>query len=365
MATAVVASRRRREHQRRKKVPTERPKALDLFSGCGGLTLGLERAGFRVVGAVEIDSLAVETYRSNHPDVALWHGDIRTVSASAVLRSLRLQRGELELLAGCPPCQGFSRMKTLNGRHRMRDFRNDLVLDFLRFVRVMRPKAVMLENVPGLGRNRRARVLARALRSMGYFVTHDVLDAADYAVPQRRRRFILLAGRGSEIPFAPKARRTATVRDAFARMGRRSAKSDPLHNVPERRQAHVLKLIRLIPRNGGSRRDLGARRQLACHQRCDGFGDVYGRMAWDSVSPTITSGCCNPSKGRFLHPTKNRAITLREAALLQSFPVRYEFSLRRGKFPAAEMIGNALPPEFIRRHALQVHRFLERESSAR
>jgi DNA (cytosine-5)-methyltransferase 1 len=99
---------------------------------------------------------------------------------------------------------------------------------------------------------------------------------------------------------------------------------------------------------------LGRQRQLKCHRKCDGFKDVYGRMAWDEVSPTMTGGCVNPSKGRFLHPTKDRAITLREAALLQAFPPSYFFSLRRGKFPAAQMIGNALPPEFIRRHALRV-----------
>jgi len=365
MPAASVALRPRNNRRRRNKSASESPKAFDVFSGCGGLTLGLKRAGFRVVGAIEIDALAAETYRVNHADVALWNKDIRAVSASAVLRSLHLRQGELDLLAGCPPCQGFSRMKTLNGRRRMRDDRNDLVLDFLRFVRVLRPRAVMLENVPGLGRNRRARILTRALRSMGYTTTCAVLDAADYGVPQRRRRFILLAGQGGEISFASKARRAATVREAFATICHRRAKSDPLHNLPERRQPHVQEFIRLIPHNGGSRRELGTGRQLDCHLRCDGFADVYGRMAWDTVSPTITSGCCNPSKGRFLHPTRNRAITLREAALLQSFPVSYKFSIRRGKYPAAEMIGNALPPEFIRRHALQVHRFLTRKSPAR
>ena len=127
-------------------------------------------------------------------------------------------------------------------------------------------------------------------------------------------------------------------------------------------------LIRLIPKDGGSRLDLGRQRQLGCHRRCDGFKDVYGRMAWDDVSPTVTGGCVNPSKGRFLHPTKNRCVTLREAALLQSFPPTYRFSLRRGKFPAAQMIGNALPPEFIRRHAKQVGKhlaFCEAQSRSR
>jgi DNA (cytosine-5)-methyltransferase 1 len=109
--------------------------------------------------------------------------------------------------------------------------------------------------------------------------------------------------------------------------------------------------IKRIPKDGGSRTDLGKEHQLKCHQNNDGFKDVYGRMAWDKPSPTITGGCFNPSKGRFLHPEEDRAISMREAALLQSFPSDYTFSLSRGKIAVAQMIGNALPPEFIRRHA--------------
>jgi DNA (cytosine-5)-methyltransferase 1 len=131
-----------------------------------------------------------------------------------------------------------------------------------------------------------------------------------------------------------------------------------LHNLPEQRSPKVLKLIKRIPQDGGSREQAGKRFQLDCHAKCDGFYDVYGRMSWDKVAPTITSGCFNPSKGRFIHPTKHRAITMREAALLQSFPVSYRFSLDGGKTAAALMIGNALPPEFIRRHARQIARHL-------
>jgi DNA (cytosine-5)-methyltransferase 1 len=328
-------------------------RAIDLFSGCGGLTLGLKQAGFRVVGAIEIDPLAVETYRGNHRRVTVWEEDISDVKVSDVRRRLRLRAGDLDLLAGCPPCQGFSTMTTLNGRRETNDPRNDLVLQFLRFVRGLRPKAVMLENVPGLGRDARIRRVAKELAQLGYNVTRGVLDAANYGVPQRRRRFILLAGRGMSIPFGKPARTQPTVRDALRRLGKRAAKDD-LHNLPETRSKKIQTLIKLIPRDGGSRSDLGAKSQLACHKRCDGFKDVYGRMAWSQVSPTITGGCCNPSKGRFLHPSKHRSISLREAALLQSFPANYYFSTRRGKFPTAQMIGNALPPEFIRRHALQV-----------
>lgn len=335
----------------------KKPVAIDLFSGCGGLTLGLKQAGFRVVGAVELDPLAVETYKSNHRHVHVWAMDICKLSVTGVMSKLKLRRGQLDLLAGCPPCQGFSTMTTLNGRRSTKDPRNDLVFQFVRFVRGLCPKAVMMENVPGLAKDTRLEQVVSELEGMGYHCTHDVLNAADYGVPQRRRRFILVAGRRTNIPFGRSARRKRTVKEAFKKLGRR-AKNDPLHNLPETRSDEVKALIRRIPRNGGSRLDLGDQYQLDCHRRCDGFKDVYGRMAWNDVSPTITGGCCNPSKGRFLHPTKHRTITLREAALLQTFPPTYRFSLRRGKFPAAQLIGNALPPEFIRRHASEVRRYL-------
>lgn len=122
-------------------------------------------------------------------------------------------------------------------------------------------------------------------------------------------------------------------------------------------------MIRDIPKDGGSRTDLPRDRQLDCHKDCDGFRDIYGRMAWDKVAPTITGGCFNPSKGRFLHPEQNRAITLREAALLQTFPRRYHFDLSSGKEAAALMIGNALPPEFIRRQANQVRKAIARAAA--
>ena len=354
-------------HSGKKAVTVKKPSAIDLFSGCGGLTLGLKQAGFRVVGAVENDPLAVETYRANHGRVRVWPQDIRNLPAVEVMRKLRLRRGQLDLLAGCPPCQGFSTMTTLNGRIGQ-DEQNDLVFEFLRFVRVFRPKAVMLENVPKLAKNRRFKKLRSELQKLGYEVNHGILDAGDYGVPQRRRRLILLAGRNAQIPFARPARHRPSVREALRKIGPRRARTDLLHTLGEKRSEAVRTLIRLIPKDGGSRLDLGRQRQLGCHRRCDGFKDVYGRMAWDDVSPTVTGGCVNPSKGRFLHPTKNRCVTLREAALLQSFPPTYRFSLRRGKFPAAQMIGNALPPEFIRRHAKQVGKhlaFCEAQSRSR
>lgn len=348
------------KRRRQSRLQTPAPIAVDLFSGCGGLTLGLRRAGFHVVGAVEIDELAVETYRSNHPRVAVWPMDIRRLSARCLLKSLGLMPGELDLLAGCPPCEGFSSMRTLNGGQRVRDDRNDLIFEFLRFVRVLRPKAIMLENVPGLQKNRRFAQFRKALARLGYAADNfAVLDASKYGVGQRRRRLILMAGRGGQIQFAPECKHTITVKQVIGSLPKAGKSGDPLHDMPEHRAPRVMEMIRQIPRDGGSRKDLGRHRQLRCHRKFDGFNDVYGRMKWAKPSPTITGGCVNPSKGRFLHPTQHRTVTLREAAMLQSFPRTYRFSLRRGKFPAAEMIGNALPPEFIRRHARQVYRFLE------
>jgi DNA (cytosine-5)-methyltransferase 1 len=130
--------------------------------------------------------------------------------------------------------------------------------------------------------------------------------------------------------------------------------------VTESRTPKVLGLIKKIPKNGGGRLSLRKEEQLGCHRRFDGFKDVYGRMSWDEVAPTITCGFVNPSKGRFLHPTQHRTITLREAALIQTFPRYYSFSLDRGKFPAARLIGNALPPKFIKRIALPVARHVRR-----
>ena len=341
---------------------TNRPRALDLFSGCGGLTLGLRRAGFHVVGAVEINSAAVKTFKANHRRVPVKQGDIRSISADGLRRELRLRRGQLELLAGCPPCQGFSVLRTRNGAHRNRDGRNDLVREMLRFVRAFRPKAVMMENVPKLQGHKIFSDFCDALKGMGYQLNFDVKDVAEFGVPQRRARLILLAGKGFKIRFAKQAKRKRTVREAIAELPDARKTRDKLHGLPEKRSPRIQRLIRDIPKDGGSRIDLPKRRQLACHNRANGFYDIYGRMVWDDVAPTITSGCFNPSKGRFLHPEENRAITMREAALLQSFPRDYKFDISVGKEAIALMIGNALPPEFIRRQAISIRSALkERE----
>lgn len=336
-------------------------KAVDVFAGCGGLTTGLRKAGFSVVGAVELDAAACQVYRLNHPETQLWETDVVSLSVNTVLNDLGLRKGELDLLAGCPPCQGFSTVRTLNGNKKIFDDRNDLIFDFLRLVKGLLPKTVMMENVPGLANDDRIFRFQRSLRGLGYSVQFKVLDVAEFAVPQRRHRVVLLAGRSGPIDFAKPAKERRTVRQAIGHLPRAGSSGDAIHDLPENRMQRIKKLIAKVPKDGGSRADLPKEFRLKCHEKCDGFKDIYGRMAWDDVAPTLTTGCFNPSKGRFLHPNENRTITMREAAILQSFPRWYRFPAMLGKVALATQIGNAIPPEFVRRHALEVRKYLEGE----
>lgn len=333
------------------KKQTHKPLAIDLFSGCGGLTQGLKKAGFQVVAAVEIEPKARAIYAANHPEVWLAGTDIRRTDPQHVLKMLKLSPGALDLVAGCPPCQAFSRIRKRNKGRTAQDARNKLIEEYGRFVLTMLPKRIMLENVPGLSDHHRFAKLVRDLADVGYNLRYEVLDVKDYAVPQRRKRLILVGSRDEMPSMARRRRKNITVREAIGSLPAAGNSGDPLHDLPERRSDKVMSLLRAIPLDGGSRTDLPKSMQLKCHQDTDGFRDVYGRMAWDDVAPTITGGCTNPSKGRFVHPKEHRAITLREAAILQGFPARYKFDVVHGKEAIALMIGNALPPPFIAAHA--------------
>lgn len=327
--------------------------AIDLFCGAGGLTQGLKQAGFNVVGAIESHPTYAESYKLNHPKTNLKLNDITKIDPAEYAKELGLKIGELDLLAGCPPCQGYSTIGTRN-RGKKNDPRNELVYEVLRFAIAFQPKTIMMENVPALDKDERLKKLVSELKKLGYKVDHKVLKMTHYGVPQSRRRMIMLGSRLNNIEVVKQQMdedKMKTVRDAIAFLPPAGQNDDPLHFDTDRRSDKVKKLISMIPKDGGSRTALGKKYQLECHKRTTGFKDVYGRMAWDKPSPTITGGCNNPSKGRFLHPKENRVITLREAALLQTFPIDYKFSLKSGKTGVATMIGNALPPTFIEFHA--------------
>ncbi len=333
--------------------------ALDLFCGAGGLTLGLKQAGFKVLVGVELAAPAAETYRKNHPEVICLEEDIRNICPLELMGQLGLKQGELSLLAGCPPCQGFSTLRTRKKSNSVCDIRNELLFEYLRFVDIFRPKALMMENVPALKLDARMTVFLSKLEEMGYVLTDEsvrIENAANYGVPQRRKRMIMQVTTKEILPAVLPVSKT-TVRMAFEKADLKPVglSGDELHDNQSKHGGRVMDIIKAIPKDGGGRHSLPTDLVLNCHKNNpSSFKDVYGRMKWDDVAPTMTGGCGNPSKGRFLHPEENRAISLREAAILQTFPKNYWFSNKGGRQAIALMIGNALPPEFIRRHAVAI-----------
>lgn len=365
--------------------PTVKPAAADLFAGGGGLSVGLVSAGFDVAAAVELEPTAAITYKANHPSVTVFDRDIQTVEASEVLAAAGGR--EISLLAGCPPCQGFS---SLTSKYKKPDPRNRLIEEMGRLVVELRPATVMMENVPGLPSKGAAyfNAFVRRLRAHGYRVKWKVLQVADYGVPQRRRRLVLLAGRGFHVPFpeptharVPKGTRVGwrTVEDAIKGMKRPIVLSSALRQGgPEKFNWHVVRkltsknLSRLRHARAG-RSWTAIRKDLRpdCHQeKKAGFSNVYGRMSWDKAAPTITGGCTTLSKGRFGHPELLRTISVREAATLQTFPSDYKFKTPYME-AACNIVGNALPCDFAAvlagacRKALDAHLAAEAKRAAK
>ncbi|MEE7456819.1 DNA (cytosine-5-)-methyltransferase [Methylorubrum populi] len=331
---------------------------VDLFAGAGGLSLAARRSGLRVRLAVERDKSAVATYRANlcrgdDPPVVL-EGDIAAMRPSEV-RDLAFEPGEVcDLLLGGPPCQGFS-IHRLNGSG-VGDERNELVNVYFAFVRQFRPRAFLMENVPGMLWPRHARHLAAMrdhARETGYNLYEPaVIDARDFGVPQRRKRVIILGLEesvdrdGFTWPPAPTHARPSpdgipagrlpwvNCEDVFAE----APAGDP-NDVHLTHRADIVAAFARTPPDGGSRSDSG--RVLDCHRGHDGHSDVYGRIDRRQPAPTMTTACINPSKGRFVHPTLNHGITARQAARIQTFPDDYVF--HGGLMAAGRQIGNAVP----------------------
>jgi len=332
-----------------------KPAVVDLFSGCGGGSLGFLAAGFRVVGAVEIESDPASSYArlvGTAPTIA----DIRDVSGSDLVGGLG-SGNELTLLFGCPPCQSFTILRRGGAPVALDAARDTLPAEYLRLVTELNPRHIAFENVPGFAEGRGRAEFERLISDvtdLGYTTVWQVLDAADFGVPQHRRRLLVLGSRigPPKLPaptHGPGRLDHVTVRRAVADL--RPLESgevdpdDPMHRA-RRHRAIALERLRCVP-EGGGRMDLPERLRLRCHGDHDGHLDIYGRMSWDRPAPTLTSGCTNVTRGRFGHPEQHRAITPREALLLQSFPCEAE--LTGGAESIALQIGNAVPPLLARR----------------
>lgn len=328
-----------------------KPIAVDLFAGAGGATQGLRDAGFDVVAAVENEPSAAATWELNHPGNMLL-ADIRTLEAMDIMRAGGFGVGELDLLKACPPCQGFS---SLRGSNAPDEGRNDLVLDTLRLIAGLMPRAVLIENVPGLRRDGRFSVLTTGMVELGYALQDYSVEASDLGVPQRRRRLVVIAIRGAStvpaqldelIPVG--LRRTPkTAGVALSELHSNLSSVDPVH-VWRAVKGKVAERIAAVP-VGGTRFDLPPQLQLECHKKLTGAkggpsrsaGGSYGRVKYDRASPTMTTRCTTPSCGSFIHPTEDRGLSLREAAALQTFPHSYRWA---GSYGSIErQIGNAVP----------------------
>lgn len=319
----------------------------------------MKAAGFKVKAAVEIDRNAVAAYALNHSETTIFPCDIKEVSKSDIKSACNYK--PIHLLAGCPPCQGFSALRRLNRRASVKDSRNALVLEFLRLVRETEPLTIMMENVPGLDNYYHFRHVFKELKRLGYNPKKEVVNVKDYGVPQSRKRLVMIGSRLGDLDVAEASRESATVRKFIGNLESVEETQDPLHKIHAVHTSKILDMIRLVPKNGGSRKDLPEEYILECHKGKNvGFHDVYGRLRWDDFSTTITGGCLNPSKGRFLHPEQDRSITAREAALLQSFPGDYLFPTDISKESLALLIGNALPPQFSYLQSENIRKHLDK-----
>ena len=332
------------------------PTAVDIFAGAGGISLGLRNAGWDVLAACDNDPKACATYAANHPGTCMVQGDIQSPQTlDALVEATRGRR--VDLVAIAAPCQPFS---SQNRRRHDGDLRQLLIVQALEVVRRLSPELVLFENVVGLTAKAYRPVIDAVrfeLMSMGYlFSGLSIHDATKYGVPQSRRRCIMLAARSqsaldlfeAEQPDFP----LQTVRDAIGDLpALASGQSDP-HDSMHRARSHsriALQRLSAIPKDGGSRSALPAGLRMACHVDDRSFPDVYGRMAWDEPSMTLTTGCTDVTKGRYAHPEQDRAITAREAARLQTFPDGYLFVGNGTEI--SRQIGNAVPPRMIERLA--------------
>jgi DNA (cytosine-5)-methyltransferase 1 len=344
------------------------PDAIDLFCGAGGLSLGLENAGIHVQLGIEINQTAATTYTNNLPGHVIIE-DIKTVFANDILQRIHKKRGELFLLAGCPPCQTFSSLQKDNTA---KDERNNLIFQYVRLVKGLNPLFIQLENVPGLKNGRGKKIFNRAVDELKqwYQLDYDILNCADYGIPQTRRRLVMhgirndifelfhIADKNFKVLLPPATHTSDTANTpsllpwvtavtAFMNLppvaaGAPAPDGFPNHETNGLTDINIQR-IQHIRANGGSRTCLPKHLQLPCHQNGHlGYTDVYGIMDPDLPAPTMTGGCITYSKGRYGHPYEDRAITVREAARLQSFPDTFVFYGSRGQ--TALQVGNAVPP---------------------
>ena len=330
-------------------------KAIDFFCGAGGLTRGLLNAGINVLAGVDNDESLRKTYSSNNVPSCFVNSDINDFQINVLREILDIQQTDITLYAACTPCQPFS---TLN-RQQKSDPRKILLLSFANIVRRCPPDFILVENVPGLNNGPGKEIYEEFLNVLKECNFSEfaaaLLDAKHFGVPQTRKRFILLASRQGSVSLPiPLTDPThfVTVRKCigngkYPEINDGEESQDCLNHITRKLLPHHKRIVEAVPIDGGNRGDISNTSiLLKCHQeKPDAHRDVFGRMAWDKPSPTLTSRCVDIYSGRFTHPKQNRGISLREAAALQTFSDDYEF-FGTSISGIARQIGNAVPVKF-------------------
>lgn len=342
-------------------------KAIDLFCGCGGIASGLKAAGFEIIAGADIEKKYISSFQHNFPEAKSLLQDLSKVAAKELMADLRIREGELTLLAGGPPCQGFS--KNVPRKDRLEDSANNqLINTYLDYCAALMPKMILMENVAemknGFGQYYTNKIY-ESLESLGYKVTSAVLNAAEYGVPQRRRRAFFIAHRDGLKFSPPKPLHLTkssflTVWDAisdlpsvengmsyldghypiesqndFQRWARAGSAKIHNHISRELKKIQYERIASLLP--GQGLKDLPQHLQVK-----GGYSGAYGRLTKDMVAPTITRWVFHPGSGRWGHPVDKRILTIREAARIQGFPDTFEFV---GTYTdMAGQLGNAVPP---------------------
>ena len=328
------------------------PNVIDLFCGVGGLSHGFIQEDFNVLAGIDIDETCRFAFEENNKSEFIAKS-ITDISAQEINR-IYGENTDLKILVGCAPCQNFS-------SYMFKDKDKDsnkwkLLYEFSRLINEVQPDIVSMENVAQLINFKKAPVFedfVSNLKSLGYYVHYEVVNCPDYGIPQNRKRLILLASKFGEIKLIPKTHNRdsyVTVKDAigelpFIKDGEKDI-NDPIH-FSRKLTPKNKKRIEATP-YGGSWKDWNEDLRLECHKKETGksFPSVYGRMVWEKPSPTMTTQCIGYGNGRFGHPVQDRAISLREAALLQTFPLDYKFVKNDQDYNStilARQIGNAVP----------------------
>jgi DNA (cytosine-5)-methyltransferase 1 len=325
------------------------PCVIDLFCGAGGLTCGLIKSGIKVIAGFDIDESCQYPFEKNNR-VKFIKKDIRNLSAYSIKN--KFPKNSIKILAGCAPCQPFSK-HTQKLRDRNKDDKWGLLYSFYDLVSKVKPHIVTMENVPEIEKETVFIDFVKGLTSLKYFVSWKTVYCPEYGIPQSRKRLVLLAsklGKINLIPTTHKKSNFKTVRDTISYLPRIQAGQidilDKLHQSSELSALNITRIQQSKP--GGTWRDWDAGIIAPCHRKESGrsYGSVYSRMRWDAPSPTITTQFYGFGTGRFGHPEQNRALSLREGALLQTFPSNYKFIAPKREFSIKEIgrnIGNAVP----------------------